>query len=169
MSAKEWVLSKKKAWELRFFTDDPVKAMKVPGGPGKNLFTLQPVKRKKKIICLKVTFKKNAMADCWKDVYLFPRGNKPAPQPVPALPLAPTEAEDTAARTALETYVTNLPLSTERLEGDMTVPDKNGVKVKGAVTLIQIPKALGGKKAWLAVYFVTDTESPGGTGGGGHT
>jgi hypothetical protein len=165
MSTNDWLLDSEHSWELRF-TDASVANLMVPAGNKKNRFKLQATKKNGKIVFFTVKFTPGAMANCWKDCILFPRGNTPAPEPTIPLSATPTQNEDIVARGELQGHLEDFGPTTERLEGELTLPGPDG-PVAGSLTLVQVPDALGGQQAWLAVMFTTDIENPGGTGGGG--
>lgn len=155
-------------WELRSMSAS-IKPLMVPDGVGTNLFKLRPVPPQGKVAYYEVAFEGNAMAQCWTQCKLFPRGNKTLQPPALATALSanPSDAELQQAVAAVDGTAARLFFTTERLEGDIEVPGTAGQPAMlGSLIFYQVPKALGNKQAMLVVSFATDA-SPGGTGGGG--
>jgi hypothetical protein len=153
-----------KVWKLRTMTLS-IEPLMLSDTAENNNFKLQEVHDASgKLACYRVDFVANTMADCWKDCFVFPRGNKPVPPLTIPLSANPTTPELQNAALATQGAVNLVRFSTERLECDITVPGR--VPMLGSLSLYQIQGAIGGQKSLLVVSFRADG-NPGGTGGGG--
>jgi hypothetical protein len=165
MSVNDW-FGPKKYWQLTLPVAELAPIMASGQGATKNRFKLKPRKKDGKIVYFTVDFKGSALPAVWKKVRLFPRGNTLAPQPAPPLSAQPTAREALDAVAAVRKYLNDHGASTERLDGEIMV---NGELA--ALTLVQIPHAVGGTEALLCVFITFDAvrlaaSNPDGSGGG---
>jgi hypothetical protein len=173
MSVNDW-FDNKVVWDL----SDPNRSLislMAPGtedGMGNNRFKLKPKWRKGEIAYFTVNLKDSDLPAVWETVTLFPRGNVPAPAPVPALAADPDETAIQIAVDKVKTHLANHPSTTERLEGEIDMDGK-----RGSLTLLQIPNAFpldagaDGNEAFLCMFVTFDPVQPGasnpdGTAGG---
>lgn len=173
MSVNDW-FDNKVIWDLSD-PNDSLESLMAPGtqdGMGNNRFKLKPKWKKGKIVYFKVNCKDGDLPAVWESVTLFPRGNVPAPAPVPALPADPEPEAIQFAVDALKDHLANHSSTTERLEGEI---DMNGERA--SLTLVQIPNAFpldagaDGNEAFLCMFVTFDKirladSNPDGTAGG---
>jgi hypothetical protein len=125
----------------------------------------------------KVQFKDKDMVDCWKDCVFVPRGNR-APELRVSLGRNPSPKKILSAAKTLIRSVRRRPVTTQRLDCDVTVPvtrparrgesTSERARTKqtfGSLRLYQVPKKLG-RDALLVVSFAVDGD-PDGSGGAG--
>lgn len=171
MSVNEWLLPSNEFWKLEVLSDEVKSLLATGQGQHKNCFKLKPSKKNGKIVYFTVDFTGTDLPAVWKEARLFPRGDTPAPQPIPALPAQPTPQEQLDAVKDVKKHLKAHGTTTERLDGEIHLGDGSLV----ALTLIQVPGAIpdanasGGTKALLCLFTIVDVDQPAnpdGTGGG---
>lgn len=157
-----------KKWQLRV-TDRSIEALLL-SGEDKNVFSLEPRSDNGKIVYFRMKFEPGQMAPCWNDCILFRRGVREAPAVAPPLSATPTLLQIADAALKVNNEIKHpqhgFQHTAQRLEGDIVLPANPAVP--GVLTLYQVPRAIGGTDALLALSFNSDDgANPGGIGGGG--